>query len=109
MFSILSVGLYRIVFARLNLMRAIEQRISGLYLAKAAFMYNASQRSKRNTEYDTLYELRNKKERQLGLGKFTYILVDEESKININTASNDIISRLPGLWQRQNSGISCKS
>ena len=29
--------------------------------------------------------------------KFTYILVDEESKININTASNDIISRLPGF------------
>ncbi|MCX5696833.1 MAG: helix-hairpin-helix domain-containing protein [Candidatus Omnitrophica bacterium] len=96
-FSILSVGLYKIVFARLNLTRAIEQRVSGLYLANAAFRYAAGQRSKHKTGYDTLYGLRNKEERQLGGGKFTYILVDEDSKININTASGDIISRLPGF------------
>ncbi|MDD5431528.1 MAG: helix-hairpin-helix domain-containing protein [Candidatus Omnitrophica bacterium] len=44
--------------------------------------------------YDNLYNLREEKEIAIGKGKLTYVLVDEESKINMNSASQNIIERL---------------
>jgi len=75
----------------------VEERFLCAHLAKAASIYAQTERKKDKTAYDTLYELRQKQQRQLGLGKFIYTLVDEESKININNCSAEVIARLPGL------------
>jgi len=96
-FSILSLGLYRIVFSQIKLAKAIEERVICQYLAKAAVMYAQIKRQKDDTPYDTLYELRISQERELSRGKFSYVMIDEESKININTATEAIIAKLPGL------------
>jgi DNA uptake protein ComE-like DNA-binding protein len=96
-FSILSVGLYNIVSSQIRLTKSIQERFLCAYLAKAASIYAQTERKKDKAAYDTLYKLRQKQERQLGLGKFIYTLVDEESKININNCSAEEIGRLPGL------------
>jgi DNA uptake protein ComE-like DNA-binding protein len=96
-FSILSVGLYGIVSSQISLVKRIEDGLLCTYLAKAAYFYSRTEREKDKTSYDTLYELRQEQQQQLGRGKFIYTLVDEESKININNVSAEIIARLPGL------------
>ncbi|MCX5665548.1 MAG: helix-hairpin-helix domain-containing protein [Candidatus Omnitrophica bacterium] len=96
-FSILSIGLYRVVSSRIKVTEVMTHRIIGQYLAKAACAYFKVIRKTDKTPYDTLTELSTPEEQELGRGKFKYILKDEESKININKASVDMISRLPGF------------
>ena len=96
-FSILSVSVYRLVISHLNFTRALEERTVSHYLAGAACKYFQHERKKDGLSYDSLYLLRKKTARELGRIKFNYYLVDEESKININTASSDILARVHGL------------
>jgi DNA uptake protein ComE-like DNA-binding protein len=79
------------------LVRSLQERTICPYLAKAAYFYACLEMAKDETTYDTLYELKKKRKRELGRGKFIYTLVDEESKININKVSGEIIAALPGL------------
>jgi len=97
LFSILSLALYKIISPQLKLVRAQEEAIICPYLAKAAYTYAAKELKKDKTTYDSLEELRKERKKDLGRGSFVYTIIDEESKININTASGEIILRLPGL------------
>jgi len=96
-FSILSVGLYKIVNSQISVVKAIEGRTISQYLAKAAYTYATLERKRDKLAYDTFYQFRIKREKELGRGKFIYTFIDEESKININSASPEIIAGLPGL------------
>jgi len=96
-FSILSAGLYSITSAYITLFRRLEDRFVSRYLAEAACLNARAQRKNDKTMYDTISELRTEKEQELGRGKFVYRLIDEESKLNINTAAKDILARLPGV------------
>lgn len=97
-FSILSVGLYGVVSSRIKVTEVMTHRIIGQYLAKAACAYFKVTRSSDKTpSLDTLAELNEAQEQELGRGKFKYILKDEDSKININKAPLSMISRLPGF------------
>lgn len=96
-FSVLSVGLYGIISSQIRLARRLEENFLCGHLAKSAFLYAKEKIVKDETAYDTLYKLRQEQERELGIGKFIYTLSDEESKININNASEEVISKLPGL------------
>jgi len=96
-FSILSVGLYKIVSSQISIVKTIEDRCLSQYLAKAAYTYATRERKKDKLAYDSFYQLRVKREKELGRGKFIYTFIDEESKININSASPEIIANLPGL------------
>jgi len=96
-FSILSVGLYKIVNSQISIVKTIEDRCLSQYLAKAAYTYATRERKKDKLAYDSLDQLRMKCEKELGRGKFIYTFIDEESKININSASPEIIASLPGL------------
>jgi len=96
-FAILSLGLYNIISSQIKLIKAAEDRFYGLNMAYSAYIYAKNQIKKNRSCYNTLYKLREKQEMQLGIGKFSYTLVDEDSKIDINMASMDVISRLPGL------------
>jgi DNA uptake protein ComE-like DNA-binding protein len=97
LFSILSLALYKIISPQLKLVRAQEEATICPYLAKAAYTYAALEKKKDKTTYDSLGELRRERKKDLGRGSFVYTIVDEESKININTASTEVILRLPGL------------
>jgi DNA uptake protein ComE-like DNA-binding protein len=96
--SILAVGIGSRVASEINLARYLEERLISLYLAKAAVNQAIIEFEKDKTPgYDTLYELQKKRETTLGKGVFESKLSDEESLININTASSLVIERLPGL------------
>lgn len=96
-FSILSVGLYGIVSSRLNIAGALERRITGLYLAKAACVYFKMERTGAGTSFDTIAKLREERSQALGNGKFLFTLSDEESRINVNTSPTDVLISLPGF------------
>lgn len=95
-FSLLNAGLYKIASAQIRLARALQGRLISPSLAKAAYFHARDNRALDVTEYDTLYELRGEQEK-LGEGAYSYKLIGEEGKININVVSKDILKRLPGL------------
>jgi DNA uptake protein ComE-like DNA-binding protein len=96
LFSILGGAIYKITSSQITLARRIEDRTTAGYLAMAAYQYVKWIRDNDETSYDTLYEFRQR-ERQLGKGKFICRIIDENSRINLNKASEEILSRLPGL------------
>jgi len=96
-FAILSVAIYRIVASQLNLTKALVERSFCPYLAKAACVWAQLDEELDETGHDTLYELGDEQEVTLGDGQFIYTITDEGSKININSASREILARLPGL------------
>jgi len=96
-FSILCAGLYGIISSQIRLVKRIEDSVICEYLAKAAAAYWLQENAKDETGYDTLYELRARRERELGYGKFSYSVTDEESKININKAAVEVVEGLPGF------------
>jgi len=96
-FAILNAGLYGIISSQIRLVRTIEERFFCVYLAESAVVYAQAAIIKDKTAYDTLYELGQPVEKELGAGRFSYTLTDEESKLNINTAQPEEIARLPGV------------
>jgi len=96
-FSILTTAVYKIIFTQLKLSRVMEEKAICPYLAKAACLYAWAEDQDDLTGYDSLAELKKSRERVMGNVKFTYTQVDEEAKININTASAETLSRLPGM------------
>jgi len=85
------------VSSQIRLVRSFQERTLCPYLAKSAYLYFGLELTKEEAVYNTLYELRKKREVELGRGKFIYTLLDEESKININKAPKEILALLPGL------------
>jgi hypothetical protein len=96
-FSILAVALYKIIPAQIMLTSRVKDSILTEYAAKSCLLLARMDRSKNALPYDTLYGLRSKQKKEFGQVSCVYYAVDEDSKININTASTDVLSRLPGL------------
>jgi len=96
-FSILGVTLFKMVSAQISLVKRLEGRVIGSDLARSAVVYARQERESGSLGYDTLYSLKKEREKELGRDKFIYTLSDEESKININNSSGEILARLPGL------------
>ena len=96
-FAILSAGLFSIISSQIKTVRAVEDRFFSQWLARSAAVYAQNGIKNDQTGYDTLFELRQDTQVQLGLGRFVYELIDQESRININTSSANVIARLPGF------------
>ena len=95
--SILAVALYKIIPAQIILTGRVKDSILSEYAAKSCLLLARTDRSKSALPYDTLYGLRLKQKKEFGQAKCVYYAVDEDSKININTVSADVLARLPGL------------
>jgi|GEM_PF-2937126 len=93
--SVLAVSIGRIVFSQINFSRFYIDREQSYYLAKAALKEAMIERQNELTpNYDTLYELRTPRHIDFQGNSVEYVLIDEESKININYAGSDILARL---------------
>ena len=93
--AILGTGLARAVSSEISWIGYLEKRMLSLNLAKSAVRQAILEREKDLTpEYDSIYELQSERKRELGRGKFIYSIADEESKININTATPEILIAL---------------
>jgi Helix-hairpin-helix motif len=96
-FSILAVALYKIIPAQIMLTSRVKDSILSEYAAKSCLLLARMDRSKTILPYDTLYGLRLKHTKELGQAQCIYYIVDEDSRINVNTAPADVLARLPGL------------
>ena len=94
----MSVTLGKLVSSQIIFCRFYFNRLNSYYLAKAAVKEAIVERQNDITPgYDSLYELCTEREIAFENGKVAYYLIDEESKININTVSKEILARLPEL------------
>ena len=93
-FIILTGGLYSIISGQIRLAARVQQIFFGKHLARSACVYAVAKRNEADLPYDVLYELRRKQKIELGNSELSYILVDEESKININSASSGVLKSL---------------
>ena len=93
----LNTAIYKLVSGHVQVAKNFKKRIICPYLAKAVYQYVKSQREGDETAYDTLYELGSSRTLAVGRDGCIYFMDDEEGKININTASKEILSRLPGF------------
>ena len=104
--SMFNVALYGMVRSHMEITGRVRERILCPYIAKSAYYHARVERENDYTPgYDTLYELGTERTAVLGKGKYSYVMADEESKININTSSWEVLSRLPGLDQELASHI----
>jgi len=92
--SISCAGLYSIVYPQVKIAGRFSQWAIGQHLARSACLYFAAQRNSSKTEYDDLAALRKEITLELGPGEFTYIALDQESKVNLKNSDKQIISRL---------------
>jgi DNA uptake protein ComE-like DNA-binding protein len=97
--AVFAVGLNRLVITRLDACRRIEARIVGRQLAYAAFLYAKEEILAQPDAYMTLSGLAQPRKRALGDAAFSFTVSDEAAKININSASADVIARLLALDQ----------
>ncbi|MFZ2385126.1 MAG: helix-hairpin-helix domain-containing protein [Candidatus Omnitrophota bacterium] len=96
--SVFSSGLYRIVSARIRMSQAVESRKVSYFLAKSALIDAAGVLFKDNRPaYDTIFSLSEERSKTIGSGELIYTVEDEESRIDINQNSVEVIARLPGL------------
>lgn len=96
-FSILSSALYKIVSSQIDKVRRVEDRIIGYYLVKSLLLQEQEKLQRSKILFNTLAELRQEQECSLGSGKASYYFIDEESKIDINSAPVEVMARLPGM------------
>ncbi len=96
-FSILGVGVSRITSSQLALAKRVEERIISQRAAEAALLHALALRKADRTAYDTLEELGTSQERPLGRAAFRYTMVDENSRVSLNTASQAVLARVPGF------------
>jgi DNA uptake protein ComE-like DNA-binding protein len=95
--AVFAVGLNRLVLTRLDTCRRIQTRIIGRQLAAAAFLYAKKELLAQPLAYATLSGLGQPRRKVLNDAAFSFVVKDEEAKINVNSASQEIIARLPGL------------
>ncbi len=85
------------VFSQIDLLRRVEGWEISTSLMRSTCRYVQKQRTLRTEFYDTLTDLRKEYTLELGVGRVHYNLMDEESRIDLNTASESVLARLPGF------------
>ena len=96
-FSIFAIGLYKLISSQVRIVQRLEQFILSEHAARSICLYTRFYLDSDESDYDTIYELNTEKTGEFGILNYSYILQDQESKINVNTMSSDVLKRLPGL------------
>ncbi len=104
--AILGTGLYKTSSSQIKVAKTLEERLLSQYAAESACEFAHSERFNDDTLQDTLFELAQPYQKELGKAEFSFTMVDEERKININTVPTEIIASLPGLNQEIAKSIS---
>jgi type II secretory pathway component PulK len=93
--TLLAVSLSGLAFSQINFSRFYLDRQFSYYLTRAAVREVSVERENDMTpNYDTLGELRTSRAIDFEGYRGEYYLIDEESKVNINTADSGILSEL---------------
>jgi len=104
--AIFGVGLARIARSTYRYAKFRVDRVSALCATDSLVAIFKYDRLNDNTpSYDTIGELSEEKEYVSGSVKVTYSIVDEERRLNINTAPASIMKNLPGMNDDKASAI----
>ncbi len=95
--SVFSVSLYGSAVSGMAVSRRLRDFSLSYHAARGVCRYVKHELDGDHTKYDTLFELAQSREKKLGLTRVVYTFIDEESKININILSADMLKRLPGI------------
>jgi len=90
LFSVFSLSLYKIVVSQIAAVKEVEKATTSFYLAYGLFDLVQNGMKLDKTTYDSLYELRGQTEIKDNLTA-KYSLIDEESKINVNTVTQEVL------------------
>jgi DNA uptake protein ComE-like DNA-binding protein len=86
-----------VVFSQIDLLKRVEGWEISTSLVRSVCRYVQHERMTGSGAYDTLADLNKERVHELGIGRVNYTLADEESRIDVNTASADVLARLPGI------------
>ncbi|MFH1846687.1 MAG: hypothetical protein ABH869_03940 [Candidatus Omnitrophota bacterium] len=96
--AIFGMGLGRVSWSVYNFTKWRENKLAGEQAVRGiVLMLKLDREDDLTPEYDSLTELAQKKDYKFGNVKVVYYMVDEESKININTATSLILKELPSM------------
>jgi DNA uptake protein ComE-like DNA-binding protein len=101
LFSILSLALYKICSSRISLARKADELILAKQAAYSMCEVILRDLQEDGSTYHNLYELRLPQEKEFGLATVSYYFIDEESKINVNNVSEDVLKQLEGLDEKE--------
>lgn len=96
-FVILGSAFYGIFSSRLSMAGFLRDRANVELLAYSACDWARQELRDETSEYDSLRKCAVVRKHDVGLGSFSYTLIDESRKLNINTASSEMLSHLPGI------------
>jgi DNA uptake protein ComE-like DNA-binding protein len=96
-FSILSVGIARVVSSQADLLRRVEGWVIGESAMRSACWHIRKEIPLKKEPYDSRADLQRENTVEFGVAAVRYHLVDEESRININTAPLEVLARVPGI------------
>lgn len=105
LFSILSMGIYKICNARINLAKKMDELIISKQAAYAMCEVTLRDLQEDSSTYHSLFELRTLQQKTLGLAEISYYFVDEESKLNINKATQEQIQTFEALDEKSSRNI----
>jgi type II secretory pathway component PulK len=100
LFATLSAGLYKICSARINLAKKVDEITICKQTAYAMCEVTLRDLQEDKSTYHTLYELRTPQLKNLGLAEVVYYFIDEESRLNINNASEEMLERFEALDEK---------
>ena len=97
LFTILGTAIYRMFSSQITIAKHLQERSLSYFIARAAVLDARKELRENKKSYVGLADLRKIRAKDLSTGSFEYYFLDEESKLNVNTASTDFLSKLPGL------------
>ena len=98
-FVILGLGVSSGVSTRIRILKKYEELVLGWPLARSAALEVIDERQEPVEEYDAFIDLGRSRVFAAGSGKAEYVLADESARINVNTATQEILVGIPGISQ----------
>jgi type II secretory pathway component PulK len=98
-FAVLSVGIARVVSSQARLVQKLEGWVLAEFAMHSACQHIRQELAAREEPYWSQADLRRERTLEFGVARVQYYFVDEESRININTAPQDILARIPGIGE----------
>ena len=96
-FAVLSVGITRVVASQAGLLQRVEGWVLGEAAMRSACGHARREIQNKKEPYWSQADLMRERAVEFGIARVRYHFVDQESRININAAPQDVLARLPGL------------
>jgi DNA uptake protein ComE-like DNA-binding protein len=96
-FSVLAVSLGGVASARLRASQVLRDRVMGFALARAACAHFAVERAQNLVSFVTIEALAKERSAEVAAGEFLYTAQDENGKIDLNAAPEEVLGALPGV------------